>query len=320
MNLRHLKQWASAVLLLAVVGTSGCKGGNIFGFRGPAEDNVGDLIAKGQEHLRDAEFDEALKKFAEAVAVDSLNSDARFFHAKAALLVTGQSIVTVLNQLTDGSQTVGDGLPIYSPDTNLSIAVDEARKTDLYQAAATIVNDLAPVARGETRGSFDPTSIVLDLGIANTLLGILQLRDINGDGQIGVPPDIFFGITRANNVRYKFVNLDSALLPPGSDPAQQAENVANFNNVISKATSTFEQALINLGKVKVIESAIDVGELEDAINDLIERSVILYYVNNGVPGNKGEGDNDGDGKIDEEILDGVDNDNDGRIDEDSHFP
>ena len=329
MNRRHIRQWAGAVLLLAVMVTSGCKGGNIFGFRGGAENNVGDLIAKGQEHLRDNEFDEALATFAEAVAVDSLNSDARFFHAKATLLATGESIVELLRSITDDANTVGGQIPFYSPDQNLSKEADEARKTRLYQAAFAIAADLEPISQGLTRGSFDATSVGLDLAIAQTIFGILQLRDTNENLEIRVPPDFFFDIRRLDNDNFSIDDFADAILDPSLTPAEQAEQVVQFNGVISDlakgdpgALSIVERILLNLeqsGLLDTEDSGIDVTQLEEAVEELGD-SATFFFINNGVPGNDGEGDNDGDGLTDEELLDGIDNDGDGLVDEDSHFP
>ena len=64
------------------------------------------------------------------------------------------------------------------------------------------------------------------------------------------------------------------------------------------------------------DSGIDV----DALNNLyttLQSDVGAYYLNNGIPGNPGEGDNDGDGVADEECFNGVDDDGDGRTDEDA---
>ena len=58
----------------------------------------------------------------------------------------------------------------------------------------------------------------------------------------------------------------------------------------------------------------------DALNNLyatLQNDVAAYYLNNGIPGNPGEGDNDGDGVADEECFNGVDDDGDGRTDEDA---
>ena len=320
MNWKTLPQWISVLMLIAVICASGCKGGNIFGLRGAADDNAGDLILEGQERLRDAEFNEALALFAEAKQANPNSSDARFFHAKATLLAAGFSVTELLREVTSETQTTGADLPLFSPDPGLSQVADELRKTSLYRAALDIVNDLTPISQGQTTGSFDSTDIALDLAIANFIKGVLQLRDTNGDLEIKVPPDFFFDISRLNNSGFGFGNLDDAL--------NSAEDVENFNNLIRDLAvggdgtdSIVQQILNNLRQAGLVgdDTSINVDELEDAVNDL-GNTATFYFINNGVPGNAGEEDNDGDGRTDEETLNGQDDDNDGLVDEDAIFP
>lgn len=325
MKRKTLPQWIGLLMLTAVICASGCKGGNIFGLRGAADDNSGDLILDGQELLRDAKYSEAVTKFNEAKVANPNSSDARFFHAKATLLAAGFSVVELLRDVTSNTQTVGANLPLYSPDASLSQAADEVRKTLLYRAAIDIVDDLDPISKGQTDGSFDSSDVALDLSIANFIYGIMSLRDTNGDKEIKVPPDFFFDISRIGAGGFGFGNLDDALCPPGATAEEKAANVEQFNGVIENLAvgedSIVQRVLRNLRQAGLTsdESSINVSELEDAVNDL-GNSATFFFINNGVAGNDGEGDNDGDGSIDEELLNGVDDDNDGLIDEDTHFP
>ena len=86
--------------------------------------------------------------------------------------------------------------------------------------------------------------------------------------------------------------------------------------------SLVERILRNLRQSGLLDdtenSGIDVKELEREIEKLGD-SVTIYFINSGVPGNEGEGDNDGDGLIDEELLDGLNNDGDEHTDEDAVF-
>ncbi len=64
---------------------------------------------------------------------------------------------------------------------------------------------------------------------------------------------------------------------------------------------------------------IDPTAVETYAYELLLPSLELYRVNTGAPGNDGIGDTDGDGQVDEEIIDGNDNDGDGLIDEDARL-
>ena len=64
------------------------------------------------------------------------------------------------------------------------------------------------------------------------------------------------------------------------------------------------------------ESTIDTSAIDSLLED-ITGSIEFYFVNTGVPGNPGEGDNDGDGRVDEECLNGEKDDDDDLVDEDA---
>ncbi len=328
MTRRNLPQWIGMFLLAAVICGSGCKGGNIFGIRGAADDSTADLIVDGQELLRDAKFSEAVTKFAQAKTANPNSSDARYFHAKATLLAAGFSVTELLREVTDETQTAGASLPLFSPDASLSQTADEARKTALYRAALDIVDDLEPIAQGQTTGSFSGEDISPDLAIANYIKAVLQLRDTNRDLEIKTPPDFLFNMARANGNEFRFGDMDTALGPPGATATEKQENAESFNGVIRDLAvgnpSLLGRIIENLTQSGLIggnegETSIDLDELEDAVND-IGRVATFFFINNGLPGNDGIGDNDGDGSIDEELLNGVDDDNDGLIDEDTVFP
>jgi hypothetical protein len=317
-------------LLCALVAGTGCKGGNIFGFRGPSDENISDLIARGQDRLRDGKFDEAVTLFDKAMKADPQNSDARFYHAKGTLLASGVSIVKLLREVSDNLKKTGTQLPLYSPDPNLSQEEDETQKTKLYQAMNTIVEDLTPISQGLTHGSFDSSSIGLDLAVANAAFGILRLRDTNTDLEIKVPPDFFFDfniIPGGPTVDYQIEDLGDAIAPEGASPEQIMANAEQLNVLIEEFSgrSAEDPSIVE----RIIENIINAGLLEGdttiGVEDLREAMEILgrrgrtYFINTGVPGNPGEGDNDGDGRIDEEFLNGIDDDHDNWTDEDARL-
>ncbi len=64
---------------------------------------------------------------------------------------------------------------------------------------------------------------------------------------------------------------------------------------------------------------IDMAQIELYTGEVLLPSMRSYAVNTGVAGNLGVGDNDDDGSVDEEMLNGVDDDGDGLIDEDARL-
>ncbi len=162
-------------LTLAAIGLalSGC---NIFGWT--ASDDPASLIDEGQEYMRDAEYDKAVAKFAEAMAENPADSEARYYHAKATLHASGFNSFH-LNQLVDTDYEVGDPLPFTGPDW------PPARANALFQVLKTVCDDLKPIYDGLTTGVFSRADIEVDYNvIARPILQILIMRDTDFDGEI----------------------------------------------------------------------------------------------------------------------------------------
>lgn len=317
MDRMRMAQRAGCLILLAVLVMSGCKGGNIFGFRDASTDNVGDLIRTGKEQLRDGKFVEAQATFARAITLDNLNSEARFLHAEATLLIMDQqvSVVSLLKAITDEANTVGNSLPLYSPAGGGAPTSEERAEKDLiYTTNITIVNDLDPIAQGLTHGPFDTASVALDLAVAETIRGILRLRDTNNDLRI-TAQDFFFSVNRISDSNFGMGDLNDAVAT--------AEDVSNFNALIKDLASgddaIVRRVLDNLERAGLLDTGIDVEEIEKTIDELGD-SVLRYLIYNpNNPDPLAEGDNDGDGQTNEEALNGIDDDGDGLIDEDAQF-
>jgi hypothetical protein len=144
--------------------------------------------------------------------------------------------------------------------------------------------------------------IDLDLAVAYTLRGILRLRDTNGDGRIDANdvPIEQFDIDLGDEY-----SLEGIVNVPPDDLNDMLDDL---NDLLA---SGGDLALGGLG-----DGGIDTDELNDII-DQLGGDLSAFYVNTGVPGNPGEGDNDGDGTADEECLNDLDDDGDGLVDEDA---
>ncbi|MDP7235341.1 MAG: hypothetical protein QGI34_01245 [Candidatus Latescibacteria bacterium] len=304
------------VLLCVVVIGAGCESGNIFGFQGTDDSNTGDLIIKGQGLLRDGKYAEALVEFNKAVSADSLNSDALFFAAKAEFLASGFSVVELLQDMTTEFGSNGD-VPIFSNTKIIGIkpVFTEVEQSKLLRTMTRILNRLQPIIDGRTTGGFTAEVVSLDSGLARTLKGFLSLRDTNKDGNID-DSDLNLGLVKTD-LGFE-LDLETAILTP--------DNGDDLNAVISDFCegdqSTVKQIIEDLKASGLLDAlgdtSIDLSMLETELENL-GAALCEYFVNTGTPGNKGIGDNDNDGRIDEEALDGIDNDGDGTIDEDSRL-
>ena len=281
-------------LLIISLTFAGC---NIFSFAGTPEEGE-DILKEGLDFMFDGEFESAESLFAIGLETDSLNSDLLYNHAKATLLSSGLSIITIVNELQKFDENSGIGAEV----PFLSLDWPGAQDT-VYYTNILIFNDLKPIFDGKTTGSVSPDDISLDIFIANTVKGILRIADTDGNGRIEDPGDIQLNFLSTDD---GFAFDESFLDSLGPDDLNNLiENVGDIIDGNSEFVAEF------FG-----ESSIDTSAIDSLMNE-ITGSMEFYFVNTGVPGNPGIGDNDGDGVADDECIDQIDNDGDGLIDEDS---
>lgn len=324
-----------SIILILSLGLLGC---NIFSWTdSPSEDE--DLIAQGLELMEEGKYEEAAVKFAEAKERDPLNSDARYNHAKASLLASGFSIVTIIQELSKADNfDENAGLPFFSwPLDTMNL---------IYTTNYILLKDLLPIYEGSTHGGIVREDILLDMTIIHSIIGVLRFADTNGDSLIN-EQDVNLSIFRQEG-GYTFENLYSL-----------ASNPEFINGMINNAVASLGTVIgiIFSEVIDTTETSIDMDMINSLMQD-VENSASMFYTQDGEDNDgdwydtNGNGQEDvmvwtdanGDGKIDdasgnplpapytgpytgefqggdwgvdEEKLDGVDNDGDGWIDEDS---
>jgi len=280
--------------LLALVGlASACN--NIWEWTTDSE-SFGALMSDGREAIQAADYERAEEKFTAAVGLRPQHSEARYYLAKAAVLNGGVDVFSLVQTLTDTSTDNG-------ARTIFGFPIDTANS--IYGVNFVVLENLEPIHQGEaTEGEFANADVGLDLAVAYTLSAILRLRDTNGDG-----------IIDDNDV-----SLEDLGLLGGGDEDFSLDGIDNIppddlNDMIDDMGDLLGDGGELLGDL-VGDSGVDVDELDELI-DSLGGDISSFYVNTGEPGNPGEGDNDGDGTVDEECLNGIDDDGDGVTDEDS---
>ncbi|MFH1238984.1 MAG: tetratricopeptide repeat protein [bacterium] len=151
----------------------------------------------------------------------------------------------------------------------------------IYDSSNVVRKDLGKIAQGQTHGFIKAENVYVDLGLAYALEGIS------------------YALLKAEELRlllqnngFIFENLNK--LKP-----------EDINDLIKTIDDLLPQAQNYLDEV-----ATDQGQkINDTIKD-VRNNIDKYKIELGV-------DNDGDGKIDEEFLNGIDDDSDGLTDEDS---
>ena len=282
-------------LLITVFVFAGC---NIFSWSASPDEGE-DLLDEGLEFMFDGEFEAAESLFALGLLDDPLNSDLLYNHAKATLLSSGESIVTILDEITKFSDNSAANveLPFFG--------LPKTEQDNLYVTNIIIFNDLSPIFDTTivTTGTIEKGDITLDIFIANTVKGILRIVDTNGDERIDEKDiDLSMFTTGTGGFEFDDAFVDSL------GPEDLNNLIESVTDIISNGGDIFSDLL---GETSIDTSAID------SLMDDITGSLEWYYVNTLVPGNPGIGDNDDDGIIDDECINQIDDDGDGLVDEDA---
>jgi len=287
---------------------------NIFSWTSSPDEGE-DLLEEGLDFMFDGEFEAAESLFALGLLTDSLNSDLLYNHAKATLLSSGESIVTILEEIAKFGENSATGSGLEVPF--LGRPWPEEQDT-LYTTNITIFKDLKPIFDERTTGSIKKEDISLDIFIANTVRGILTIADTNGDERITDPGDFELNFL-SNDSGFAFDSLSDFL-----------DNPEDLNNLLTNMGNILEGGGDLLSGF-LGESTIDTTAIDSLLAD-ITGSLDFYFVNTFIEGdpnatppipdigkkdNPGFGDNDNDGFADDECLNGKDDDGDGLTDEDA---
>ena len=279
-------------LLFMVLTLSSC---NIFSWTSSPDEGE-DLLEEGLDFMFDGDFEAAERLFALGLLTDPLNSDLIYNHAKATLLSSGTSIVTIIDKLANFDQQ-STGLEVPFLDSRWP-----GEQDTLYRTNIVIFEDLKPIFNEETTGSIKKEDISLDIFIANTVRGILTIADTDGNDSITVK-DFQLNFLSTDS-GFGFGALDSL------DPNDLNKLLSNMGNILGSGGDLLSGFLG--------ESTIDTTAIDSLLED-ITGQLDFYFVNTapGDTNNPGYGDNDGDGIADEECLNGDDDDGDFLIDEDT---
>jgi tetratricopeptide (TPR) repeat protein len=168
--------------------------------------------------------------------------------------------------------------------------------------------------------------VVADFGFIELIYAITHLRDLNGDDSITSKDDLLksLNFTMGGTGGFKVENLDSIVDKLKDDTASRDQLNALIQNV-SSGLGSASKVLDLLGSAVTgkVPGATDslssdpglagkVTENMDSVITSLGNAVTFYQFGD-------MKDNDGDGCIDEEIMDGKDNDGDGFIDEDARI-
>ncbi len=316
------------LLLMALLG-GGC---NLFtDTAGIGAKTADEHILEGQILLQKAKYTEAESHFLTAIKIDSSKSEGYYGAAKCELL---NQHINMFKLVQSFQENDGKSIPF--------LGEPDSVKDKIYVANNGInryLNILVDREKaGKSDGKVPVRSFSADFALSSAIEAILSLADFNSDGRIdfrdnilnGIidftdpsklnPDSIMANIADLKNDTIKIAALNNLLGKSQELLAKSDKAIDLFlNSVLDKSDTLgncppsdtvcqkLHQQTAGLDKDKVGDSAI--VQVKKFIQDA-GSTMLIYKVFD-------REDNDGDGCIDEEFLDGIDNDGDARIDEDS---
>jgi len=301
----------TVLLLVSGLALSGC---NLFGWT--SGDSSDSLIDDGIQKMRDGDYQGALVDFTAAMEDDPNSSEARYYHAKATLLASGFNPFNIGIDLSEDNDDPGDNLPFTGDNWTAG------KSNSLYSAVRTVYEDLKPVYYEETHGQFTKKDIDLDFAVAAGVSGVLGFQDVNLDGVIN-SDDFKFQLTNIGDQGYGFgqTNLVDYLSqsggvakPIGTFDLDTCALIDTFNYMLDNIAVIIEEARLVIDEIIAEHNEDNELDPEEINGFLLEVIDIAHYWKINDPA-----DNDHDGLINEEIINGIDDDGDGFYDEDSHW-
>lgn len=298
------------------------------------------LIYQGQVLFRKGEYSNSMKYFSKAVKADSTKSEAWFGLAKASMYASGVNPFDIIKYI----DIDGDSLPFMNLTsaemekyyTGISATVDPLRElvrrdtlTELYYTylknqknagdnaslkafAATYGPDFKgfPLSDRKVRYSNFSASYAF-LEFANLLL---KFRYTNIDFPVSISLDA------NNNVVVNIDSLYNSAVNDSSVANQFNSSIDSLQSSLSIVTGTIIPTVTTLlsgtSLMDSITGSTDTSGVSEVVNDVVtdkvnsvDQTISFYKIGDKI-------DNDGDGCVDEEVLDGKDNDGDGFVDED----
>lgn len=294
-------KWICASLLGISMGLAGC---NLFNPTGDVDIDSGDskaLTYEGYLKIQNSEFSEAKKLFAKAIKADSSNSEAWFGMAKSVMNAEdGMNtfrLIKMASEIKDLKDKEAKKLEanidsvLYYLDK--LIELESADKTDKKIKLTTFASDYLVL-------QITKAAIQLKKAAAE----VNSLFEVTSDG-MALDLNEFSIDSLGKEFRPVISTLDLAAQAMLEDPNATSAIIKAY---IPDSTSAYfdDEQYSDL----VAYAATTISDISDRVDSLEDNRLgVFFNFANKI-------DDDGDGCVDEEILDGFDNDGDGEIDED----
>lgn len=294
-------KWLGIPLLGLSLEFAGCNLFNPTGDVSIDDDDSKGLTYEGYLKIQDGEFSEAKKLFAKAIKADSSNSEAWFGMAKAVMNAEQNMNTFQLIKMASEIKTL-----------------DAKKAEDLKANIDSVLYYLDNLKNLEKENKSDNKVKTQQYAAGYSILQItraaLQLREasaqvenlfnVNPNG-MSLELNDFSVDSLKENFRPVVATLDMAAIAMLEDPSSAAEVIQSY--LPDSTMQYFEKDQYKELVSFAASTIVDISDRTDSLED--NRLGVFFSFANKI-------DDDGDGCVDEEILDGFDNDGDGEIDED----
>lgn len=324
-------------LLLMLLLIASCNLFNPTGSRTPSSSDADALILEGYLQYQKGNYEKASDMFEKAIKADSTKSEAWLGLAKSTLYEYEVNPFELIPYFkVDEGEIPFMGVPddfvtrYYEGISKTLSVIDELvhrdTLTSLYNAytRVTEANDSLSASLvdfeekyGDKLDQFPLSDKKIVFPNFSIGFGILSMADILisfKQATLGYTPDLFIN-QETGEPEFDVDNLYNTALEDTSLISTFNESLLNLTENMDILAASILPSVLNWsndsGAFLGGDSSEYVGNIEDALNEQIENLnvVSFYQIGDKI-------DNDGDGCVDEEILDGEDNDNDGLVDED----
>ncbi len=325
---RWLHVLSTALVLCSTVALFGAC--NIFDATNDAEKPMYD---QAEEFIREGNYAGAREVLADAVA-DSTDAMALYLNSKIAVLEAGIDLSTIVDLVESGNESDGGNLALLETIDGMS----KAEQTAWYRANKEVKANLTRIWNGNTTGILKKDDVAFGYSVSSLLTGVLGIRDTNQDGvindddftinlsflsQVAGQADVSgYAITGATQLD-DFGNIETFsglemflgdwMAPKPAGTADASYGPDNINRFLAFILSVMDDGVEGILELlsKMGDTTFDPNLIRDNF-DYIATVINFYWYDDGI-------DNDGDGRVDEETINGLDDDHDGLFDEDSNY-
>ena len=295
-----------AAALLAALGLAGCFGDNP---ATPAEPPVetGILAQRtldsAQALVQNKKFAASLPYFERAIALDSNLSQAYFGYATAVSLHYGLDLAAILEDLEAASKGNADKF-LDHPDSVLTRRLQAASRINRVLDALVNRDSLSTTAKPLTDGKVTFDNIALQFAVYKFVYFLSSVHDLDRNDTLDFRDRPYFNLRQGS-----LGILDSLAREMKFDTSLQARVNQKLLD-LQNGLGDIEWLLSRMNALDTAGSQYGTKNLLDSAIAGMDEAMPFYQFGD-------RKDNDGDGCIDEEIVDSLDNDLDGFVDEDA---